>query len=433
MTPYVPAPSPEDGDAWAVGPTLLWRCSNQPRPPQVTMLRMALATITLVYGMVVLGRAFAGAEPATVQLVRIALIAYGTVGVVLLPRWSWIGLRAYTVGLAVGFSLGVGYCHGVLGNTIAHVPITALVIVATLMPLMSGWDFVAVVAIELLGHAVLLATLPPPRVPLETVAIVVTTSIVAGGVVGMTLLAYRVSLQLSVSSLQRALRAKGEFLNTMSHELRSPLNVIVGYADILCDVGDRETVQLATRQRASAMELLHLVENTMQVARLGAGRLPIHVQEFSPAELIDELAENVRALPESKGGVEVRWSVAPGLPRARLDRLKVKEIVQNLVSNALKFTREGAVSVAVTVEGDQLRIAVQDDGPGIPVESQQRVFEMFERIEDPGSPRAPGVGLGLYIVKNLAHLMQGRIELESQPGVGTCFTVRLPLVLVPAT
>ncbi|HJQ82540.1 MAG TPA: ATP-binding protein, partial [Candidatus Binatia bacterium] len=141
-----------------------------------------------------------------------------------------------------------------------------------------------------------------------------------------------------------------------------------------------------------------------------------------------DLAESVAALPEASRGVDVRWDVAGNLPPVRLDRLKVKEIVQNLVSNALKFTRAGEVKVSLGSDGERLRITVRDTGIGIPAEAQARIFDMFERVE-PANGGAPGVGLGLYIVNRLVELMRGKAALESAPGNGSCFIVQLPLRL----
>ncbi len=233
-----------------------------------------------------------------------------------------------------------------------------------------------------------------------------------------------------LARLREALRAKSEFLNTMSHELRSPLHVIVGYTDMVREEGvPAAAVQALDRVRASALELLQLVENTMNAGRLEAGKVALQVEEFAPGELARELADSIEALPEASHGVEVRWEVAADLPRVRLDRLKVKEIVQNLVSNALKFTPAGEVHVSIGRDGDRLRIAVRDTGVGIPAESQPRIFGMFERVEDGDAARPPGAGLGLYIVSRLIELMQGRAALESAPGRGSCFTVQLPLRL----
>jgi signal transduction histidine kinase len=225
--------------------------------------------------------------------------------------------------------------------------------------------------------------------------------------------------------LQEALRARSEFVNTMSHELRSPLHVIVGYADMLAD-GRGETAQATGRIRANALELLQLVENTLGVARLASGRLTVQPSEFDLAPLFDELRESVAALPEAGRPGSIVWQADADLPRLRLDRLKLKEIVHNLVSNALKFADGGAVAVRAVNDHGRLRIAVRDQGPGIAPDEQLRIFDLFER-GGTGASRASGAGLGLYIVRSLAQLMGGDVALDSAPGRGACFTVWLPI------
>jgi signal transduction histidine kinase len=236
-----------------------------------------------------------------------------------------------------------------------------------------------------------------------------------------------------LARLERALRAKSEFLSTMSHELRSPLHVVMGYADMLregaeaLDAGD-----VGERIRRSALDLLRLVEDTLTVAQLEAGRVTVRTDDFSPADVLSELVEGLQALPEAQHGVPVRWEIQSDLPPVRLDRLKFKEIVQNLVSNALKYTPAGEVRVTVAGSADELTVAVRDTGPGIARDVQGRIFEMFERVDQSDGRRPPGVGLGLYIVDRLVHAMQGSVELWSAPGEGSVFTVRLPTRLGPA-
>jgi signal transduction histidine kinase len=225
--------------------------------------------------------------------------------------------------------------------------------------------------------------------------------------------------------LQEALRARSEFINTMSHELRSPLHVILGYSDMLAE-RRHDPVFIAERVRASALELLQLLENTLAAAHLASGKMRLQPSEFRLVDLVAELRESVGALPEAAAGVMLRWEVADDLPLVRLDRLKLKEIVHNLVSNALKFTQQGEVVVHIRREGRQVRIDVQDTGSGIPRDAQARIFEMFERVDTAPGPRASGVGLGLYIVKSLTQMMGGTVALSSEPGRGSQFTVWLP-------
>ncbi len=214
----------------------------------------------------------------------------------------------------------------------------------------------------------------------------------------------------------------------MSHELRSPLNVIIGYADMLSE-GAISSDVVADRIRNSGLELLQLVENTMAVAQMGTGKLGLRLETFCLRDLAAELAEHVAVLPEAKGKPPVQWKVADNLSEVCLDRLKVKEVIQNLVSNGLKYSDGEAVAVEMTLDGDEVRIDVSDHGKGIPPDAQERIFEMFERIDRDRMTATPGVGLGLYIVKNLVELLRGRIELSSAPGVGTRFVVFLPSTL----
>jgi signal transduction histidine kinase len=209
------------------------------------------------------------------------------------------------------------------------------------------------------------------------------------------------------------------------------LAVIIGYADILA-AGDLDPAFVSGRIRDTGLELLQLVENSLTVARLGTGKLKVNLEEFSVNTVAGEIAEAVRALPEGRKDIAVVWTIDPALPRVVLDRLKVKQILHNLVSNGLKYTDAGEVTVRIARQDEQLCIEVSDTGRGIPREAQSRIFDMFERVEAIGDNPPPGIGLGLYIVKNLVNLMNGTIQLISRPAQGSCFTVRLPMRLAAA-
>jgi signal transduction histidine kinase len=375
-------------------------------------------------------------EPAHPEflVIRAFLGFYGFVGMTLAARFSFGGLRAYTVGLAFLASLGGGYVAAVLGNAPAQLPLTGLCTFVAIAFLQSGLDVACVVPALAIGHALLLLAWPPEHVAMAAVVTMIASSLAIGAAVSIIVVGYSGRLNERVRWWQdacererAALRAKSEFLSTMSHELRSPLHVIVGYTDMIHDDVPFELHEPLARIRQSALDLLHLVENTMNASRLEAGKLALHVETVEPAPLFHEIAENVRTLPEAKHGVPVRWRVPATLAPVQVDRLKLKEIVQNLVSNALKFTREGEVAVDVAADASALVIGVRDTGPGIDPASHARIFDMFERVETDGrSERPPGVGLGLYIVRSLVALMGGTIVVESAPGTGTCFTVQLP-------
>jgi signal transduction histidine kinase len=410
----------------------LWAVLNRERPIDARTIQVLSAFLSSVYLLMAVLRR----DPAHPDFtwVRGTICAQGLLGIVLASRMTFRGLRIYSVVLAFLTSLGGGYVAAVLGNPPVQQPLTGL---STFFPVVfqqTGADVLFVVPALALGHAVLLAVWPPVHVTIGPIVVMVGSSLLIGASVCLIVIGYSGRLNEHVRWWQdacererAALRAKSEFLSTMSHELRSPLHVIVGYADILADEVPANLQPPLERIRHSAVDLLQLVENTMNAARIEAGKLQVQLETFEPAAVLREVEENVRALPEAKRGVPVRWRVPATLPVVHLDRLKVKEIVQNLVSNALKFTCEGEVTVEAASDPDGLRISVRDTGPGIAATAQARIFDMFERVEAPSAMhRPPGVGLGLYIVRSLVGLLGGTIGVESVLGRGTCFTVRLP-------
>jgi signal transduction histidine kinase len=413
-------------------PAGLWRVLNRPRPFDARTVQILCSFLAVIYLLIAVLRRDPG-HPEFVA-VRGALVVLGIVGMLGASRFSFGALRVYTIALAFLASLAGGYVAAVLGNDPMQLPLTGLCTFVAVAFLQTGVDVALVVPALAAGHALLLAVWPPTQVTLGPVVLMVGAALAIGASVSIVVVGYSGRLNERIDWWQEAcereraaLRAKSEFLSTMSHELRSPLHVIVGYADILADDVSAELQPPLARIRHSALDLLQLVENTMNAARLEAGKLSLHLETFEPAALLEEIAENVRALPEAKRGVPVHWRVPDSLAPVHLDRLKLKEIVQNLVSNALKFTRAGDVTVEAASEADALRISVRDTGPGIAAAAQARIFDMFERLESAdGLQRPPGVGLGLYIVRSLVGLLGGSIGVESTPGAGTCFTVRLP-------
>ncbi len=234
-----------------------------------------------------------------------------------------------------------------------------------------------------------------------------------------------------VNDLRTANSLKEEFMATMSHELRTPLNVIIGYTDLQIEgaFGDLSTEHIDTlnRIRDHSVQLLDLVQETLDVGRLERGLVTVNLQEVAAADVLERLFQGI---PPSwrKPNVELRARVAADLPTLRSDPEKLRVVLRNLVHNALKFTKAGQVLVAATSDADGrcVQFIVQDTGVGIPAQDLERIFEMFRQASD-RDPSVGGAGLGLYIVKRLVELLGGNIQVQSAPGRGATFCVSFPI------
>ncbi len=229
-----------------------------------------------------------------------------------------------------------------------------------------------------------------------------------------------------LGDLQRANRLKSEFVSTMSHELRTPLNVILGYAEMACDVGlpEDEQHECLGRIVTAGRELLDLIESTLEIGRIESASDEVRIEPVALVDFWAELGDACSRLPR-RDTVELRWGPAARLQIAS-DPRKLTVIVRNLVGNALKFTERGAVEVDVLAGDQQLVLRVADTGIGIRAEDHQVIFEMFRQADGSDSRRYGGTGLGLYIVKRFVEQLGGTIAVASTPGKGSVFTVTLP-------
>ena len=224
-----------------------------------------------------------------------------------------------------------------------------------------------------------------------------------------------------------ASRLKTEFVSTMSHELRTPLNVIMGYNQILNETlpPHPETVQALDAVRRASNELLELVDATLDLGRIEAGREHIREEPVAVRTLFDDLAREFASVPRATG-VALVWDAGEHLT-VTVDRRKLKTVLKNLAGNALKFTPAGSVRIECRRVEDRCRFRVIDTGIGIHPEDQAAVFDMFRQADSSDSRRYGGTGLGLYIVRQLVRLLTGEVTLESAPGRGSTFSVTIPL------
>lgn len=232
-------------------------------------------------------------------------------------------------------------------------------------------------------------------------------------------------------------RLKSDFLTTMSHELRTPLNSIIGFSEVLAgseQLNDRQKRYAANIQSSGKM-LLGLINDILDLAKIESGKMEVHVEDFSIRDVCESLAGLSRPLAERKN-IDLECRLDEAIPLLRQDAGKIRQILYNLLSNAIKFTPEGGrVTLSARAEGRTAVLEVADTGIGIAPEERESIFEKFRQAGRPSSSDAvltrehQGTGLGLSIVRELSKLLGGNIELESEPGRGSVFTVRVPLQL----
>jgi PAS domain S-box-containing protein len=242
------------------------------------------------------------------------------------------------------------------------------------------------------------------------------------------------ALQEKNVELERANQAKDRFLASMSHELRTPLNGIIGFAEFLSDgkpgpLNDKQKEYLGDVLN-SGRHLLHLINDMLDLVKIQAGRVDLALEKFSSSDAINEVCTGVHPLAVSKG-IDVRVTIENGLDFVTLDKQRFKQILFNLLSNALKFTDDhGHVGIDVTSnDRERFRIVVSDDGIGIRAEDIGRLFTEFEQLETGTARRFGGTGLGLALTRKLVELHGGQIEVESEIGKGSRFGVVLPLAI----
>ncbi|WP_199090671.1 ATP-binding protein [Bosea sp. ASV33] len=228
---------------------------------------------------------------------------------------------------------------------------------------------------------------------------------------------------------EAANEAKSRFLATVSHEFRTPLNGILGMADLLTDTGpDAEQATYVAALRTSGEALLALVDDILDFAKVEAGKLELVAEPFDMVLLVETVAELMAPRAQAKG-IELAAHIAPDLPARFVgDRDRLRQILLNLVGNAVKFTEAGGVGLSLTRAGDRLEITVADTGPGIPADRLETIFGEFEQLDHGAAVGQAGTGLGLAIVRRLARLMGGEVHAESRLGEGATFRVSLPLV-----
>jgi PAS domain S-box-containing protein len=241
-------------------------------------------------------------------------------------------------------------------------------------------------------------------------------------------------LQWSSHELQKANRLKSEFLASMSHELRTPLNAIMGYAALLADriygdVNERQEEGLR-RIHVSAEHLLALINDILDLAKIEAGKMPLHLAPVSVALVVAEMSQQVEPTVRRKK-LSYSTDLPSELPVMMSDETKIKQVLLNLLSNAVKFTNKGGVTVRVRIEDDHVRVEIEDTGIGIRPQDLEAIWEDFRQVDQSRTREFGGTGLGLSITRKLIQALGGSVRVMSEYGKGSTFSVALPLQLTP--
>jgi len=215
----------------------------------------------------------------------------------------------------------------------------------------------------------------------------------------------------------------------MSHELRTPLNSIIGFTGVLLqrlagELNEEQERQLKIVQK-SAKHLLELINDIIDISKIESGEIRLSLEDFDLTELVREVCESIRLEAEKKN-LKMIENIQEGII-IKSDKRRIKQILNNFVSNAVKFTDKGMVGISLSKEDDRVSISVSDTGPGLMKEDLEKLFEPFNKILIKSRPPKEGTGLGLYISKKIANILGGEISVESEFGKGSKFTLTLPL------
>ena len=235
-------------------------------------------------------------------------------------------------------------------------------------------------------------------------------------------------LEMALERARAAEKSRSMFFSIVSHDIRTPLNAILGYSELLLNgvktQGERDEALQSIRE--SGTTLLQLVNDVLDLAKLDSGKMSLHPEPVLLSKLTDDVFASFRLAAGGKGIELVNWTA--DVPKVMLDEHRFRQILFNLIGNAVKFTDKGSVTVSASYAGNKLEVAVSDTGCGIPEDMLKRIMDPFVQVQDPShaADRAGGTGLGLSICRSLVETMGGQLLVESKFGKGSTFRIRIP-------
>jgi signal transduction histidine kinase len=230
--------------------------------------------------------------------------------------------------------------------------------------------------------------------------------------------------------LEVASRHKSQFLANMSHELRTPLNSVLGFTELLFDgiygeLPDKAKTTVA-RVQANGRHLLGLINDVLDLSKIEAGQLTLAIEDYSVGQIVRSTVTAVEPLARAKG-LMLAATVAEKLPIGRGDERRLTQVLLNLAGNAVKFTETGAIDIVADAIDGHFEITVRDTGPGIAPKDQALIFEQFQQVDSSSTRQKGGTGLGLAISKRIVEMHGGTIDVESVPGSGSTFRLKIPI------
>jgi signal transduction histidine kinase len=230
--------------------------------------------------------------------------------------------------------------------------------------------------------------------------------------------------------LEIASKHKSQFLANMSHELRTPLNAVLGYTEMLLDGVYGEVIgeahEIMEYIQSNGEHLLALINDVLDLSKIEAGQLTLTLDEYAVQSVVEAVVSVTQPLARAKG-LDLQTSIPEDLPLGRGDERRLTQVLLNLVGNAIKFTDAGSVRITARTVGELLELTVTDTGPGIALADQERIFDAFQQVDSSSTRQKGGTGLGLAISKRIIRMHGGTIAVESAPGQGSTFRIRVPL------